>query len=121
MPICGTPGGREHDWSGTTVSTIRSAPVSARVAVVLTVVSLVAFFVTRHVTGQDEDSLLHDDATQVAALTSLNLADTVSLLEPLVATVTTTGGSPTAFLTEARPLVHPPRSAALAKAYLTHF
>src|SRR5579864_1785844 len=121
MPTCGTLVDTNTGRSRMTVSTTRAVPVSDWVAVVLTVVSLVAFFLTRHLTGQEEDSLLRNDATQVAALTSLSLADTVSLLEPLAATVTTTGGSPSAFLTEARPLVHAPLSVALAKAYLTHF
>jgi hypothetical protein len=111
----------EHGSSRKTVRTMRSVPASARVAIVLIVVSLVAFLVTRHLTAQDENSLLQSDAGQVAALTSLNLSGAVSLLDPLAADVTATDGSPSAFLADAQPLVHPPLSAALAKAYLTHF
>jgi hypothetical protein len=104
-----------------TAKGLRAAPSWARVMVVMAVASVVAFFVTLHVTDQQEKTLLQRDTAQAGALTSSMFSDNVALLESLSTTVTTTAGSTTAFLAQAQPLVKSPNSIALAKEYLAHF
>lgn len=79
------------------------------------------FFVTNHAADQRETLLLQNDTTHAAALASSAFENQVALLDALAATATTSAGSPTGFLAEARQLVHSPLSTALGKAYLAHF
>ena len=104
-----------------TARELHAAPTWARIIAVIALVSVAAFFVTMHVTNQQEDSLLRSDTAQAAAVTSSMFSNTLSLLESLTTTVTATDGSPAAFLAQAQPLVHKPLSVVLAKEYLAHY
>jgi hypothetical protein len=104
-----------------TARELRAAPTWARIIAVIALVSVAAFFVTMHVTNQQEDSLLQNDTAQAAAVTSSMFSNTLSTLDSLRTTVTATNGSTSAFLAQAQPIVHEPLSVALAKEYLAHY
>ncbi|MGP0032103.1 MAG: sensor histidine kinase [Acidimicrobiales bacterium] len=67
------------------------------VALIVIVVSVVGYLVTRHSTDQQEHALLQSDATQAAAYASDILSDLGTLLNSAATGVTATDGSPSAF------------------------
>ena len=99
----------------------RISRLSYRVTVVVVVITLVLFFFAIHSTNQRESALLQTETEQAAAATSSMLANVTSVLDSLAASTTASNGSPTAFLTQANALVHPPLSVALVKAYLSRY
>lgn len=75
----------------------RASPLAAAVAVVIAVVSVVAFFVTRQSARSQDQALLDNDTNQAALLTSTIFSGLGSGLDTLATAVTLTNGSPAAF------------------------
>ena len=100
---------------------IRRVPVSLRVASLIAVATLVAFFLFSHANHQREQALLQHEASQAAATEQTTLSNVLSVLDTLATTTTISDGSTQAFQTEAQSLVHAPVSVALAKAYLSEY
>jgi signal transduction histidine kinase len=88
-----------HERSGTLVATSRRLPSSLTVSVVivLAVVSVVGFVLTKRNTDQQEQALLQSNTGQAAAYASEIFTGNAATLTSAAAEVTSTNGSPTAF------------------------
>src|SRR5579863_6294392 len=100
---------------------IRRVPVSIRVAVLIVVVALVAFFVFSSANNQREQALLQHDASQAATVEQSTLSNVLSVLDTLASTTTISDSSTREFQAEAQNLVHAPVSVALAEVYLSEY
>src|SRR6202035_1980417 len=99
------------------MTALRRVAVSYRVAVIVAVVSLVAFFVFSSDNNGREKTLLQNEAAQVASIEQSTMSSVLSVLDTLATTTTVSDGATQAFQTEAQSLVHGPVSVALAKVY----
>jgi signal transduction histidine kinase len=100
---------------------LRASPVALGITVVVAVVSIVAFALTKRSTDQQARALLQNDTSRAAAFASTVLGGVGSSLSGVATVVNLTNASPASFVAAARPLAGGPLSIVLARQFADHY